>query len=302
MAWRTREVYFSTTGKGAGVYAANVDTEAVREVKYARGGNINADETFRVTTKNALDPTGKTPKPEPRKVLPQRERMFGDKIKMGIALTPQEEASAKKEDGLAKRLINPASQAFVFTNLKTGESKTVGYQYAWLNHIQFSPADPTMLLYCHEGTWHEVDRVWTIRTDGTDQRLMHKRTMDMEIAGHEFWSRDGKTVWFDQQTPRSKEFWLSGVNIQTGAKIRYKIERDQWSVHYNVSRDGKLFAGDGGGPRPGGVSPRMASGFTPSTCKMASARTKKDGWSPRDIQGGKAGEHGQEQTTRPSQT
>ena len=138
--------------------------------------------------------------------------------------------------------------AFVFTNLKTGESQTNGFQYAWLNHLQFSPTDPNLLLYCHEGTWHEVDRIWTIRTDGSRQRLMHKRTMDMEIAGHEFWSHDGKTIWFDQQTPRSKEFWLAGVNVATGRQTRFKIERDWWSVHYNVSHDGKLFAGDGGDP------------------------------------------------------
>src|SRR2546421_254365 len=184
----------------------------------AGGVTVNADETFSVTTVTAVDPSGKTPRPEPRKLLPQRERMFGDKIKLGIALTPQEEASAQKEDGLARKLANPSSMAFAFTDLKTGEAKTVGYQYAWLNHLQFSPADPNWLLYCHDGTWHEVDRVWTIRTDGTGQRLMHRRTIDMEIAGHEFWSHDGKTIWYDLQTPRGKEVWLAGVNVQTGSR------------------------------------------------------------------------------------
>jgi oligogalacturonide lyase len=90
--------------------------------------------------------------------------------------------------------------------------------------------------------------VWTIRTDGKELKLMHKRTMAYEIAGHEFFSYDGKWVWYDLQTPRSKEFWLAGVNIETGERIRYPIKREEWSVHYNVSRDGKLFAGDGGGP------------------------------------------------------
>ena len=66
--------------------------------------------------------------------------------------------------------------------------------------------------------------------------------MPMEIAGHEFWSADGKTIWFDLQTPRSKEFWLAGVNVETGKETRYKLEWDWWSIHYNVSRDGKLFA------------------------------------------------------------
>src|SRR5207247_2843366 len=104
-------------GKGGGVYAAHVDTKEVRTVKNARGGTINANETFSVVATNAVDPTGKTPKPEPRKLLPQRERMFGDKIKLGIALTPEDEASARKEDNLAKRLANPTSTGFVCTDL-----------------------------------------------------------------------------------------------------------------------------------------------------------------------------------------
>jgi oligogalacturonide lyase len=242
MAFKSREVYVNKSG---GVVAVNVDTKAERPIKGASKGLINCDESFCASVVSAVDPTGKTPKPEPRKLLPQRERMFADKIKMGIPLSKQDEDAAKKEDGLAKNLVNPASKAFKFTNLKTGESKTVGYQYAWLNHMQFSPADPNYMLYCHEGTWHEVDRVWIIRTDGTDQRLLHKRSMDMEIAGHEFWSYDGNIVWYDNQTPRSKDFWVQGVNIHTGERFVYHLERDEWSIHFNVSRDGKLFAGDG---------------------------------------------------------
>jgi oligogalacturonide lyase len=243
MARRTRDVYFFRRGT---LYAANVDTGAAREVFKGRATAINCDETFVVRTVNATDLSGKVQPPPPIKIPPQRERMFADKLKANISLTPEEERAARKEDGLSRRLTNPRSQAFVFTNVKTGESVTNGYQYAWLNHLQFSPTDPNLLLYCHEGTWHEVDRVWTVRTDGSAQRLMHKRTMDMEIAGHEFWSCDGKKIYFDLQTPRSQEFWIASVSLKTDKETRYKLERDWWSIHYNVSRDGKLFAGDGG--------------------------------------------------------
>jgi oligogalacturonide lyase len=226
--------------------AANLDTKAVREVPNAtsRNSTVNADETFAVTTVNAEDPTGKTPKPVERPHVPQMERMFPGK--KPADLTPDQLYAAQKEDGLSRRVFNPDSMAFVFTNLKTGAQQTVGYQYAWLNHMQFNPVDPTLLLYCHEGTWHEVDRVWTIRTDGSEQVLRHRRTMDMEIAGHEFWSHDGRTIWFDLQTPRSQDFWIGGVNLDTGKETRYHLERDWWSVHYNVSWDGRLFGGDGG--------------------------------------------------------
>src|SRR5207302_5340710 len=119
----------------------------------------------------------------------------------------------------------------------------------WYNHVQFSPTDPNLILFCHEGKWDDVDRIWTIRADGSGLKKMHTRTMPHEIFGHEFFSGDGKTIWYDLQTPRSKVFWLAGVNLETGKRTRYPLERAWWSVHYNQSPDGRLFAGDGGGPR-----------------------------------------------------
>src|SRR5204863_3571800 len=133
-------------------------------------------------------------------------------------------------------------------DLKTGEVKFFNPSTNWLNHAQSSPADPLMMLYCHEGTWHEVDRVWTLRVGTDAPKLMHRRTMPYEIAGHEFFSHDGQWVWYDLQTPRAKEFWLAGVHLDTGERIRYRLARSEWSVHYNISADGKLFSGDGGGP------------------------------------------------------
>lgn len=231
---------------GGTVYAYNFDTKQTREVPHASRTLINADETFTLATIQAEDPSGKTPKPAYREPRPQLERMFpGKKME---DLTPDQQYAVTKEDGLARRAINPTGMAFTFTNLKTGEAKTVGYQYGSLNHMQFSPTDPNLLLYCYEGTWHEVDRIWTIRTDGTEKTLRHKRTMDMEIAGHEFWSHDGKTIWFDLQTPRSQVFWIAGVNIDTGKEVRYHLQQDWWGVHFNVSRDNTLFMSDGGDP------------------------------------------------------
>jgi oligogalacturonide lyase len=163
-------------------------------------------------------------------------------------LNPDQRYAVTKEDQLAPRALNPGLQSLVFTSLTSGEARETGFQYGDLNHLQFNPVDPQMLLYCHEGTWHEVDRTWTIRADGTGMRLVHKRTMDMEINGHEWWSWDGKTVWFDLQTPRSQVFWLAGVNVETGRQTRYRVERDWWSIHFNSSRDDTLFAGDGGDP------------------------------------------------------
>ncbi len=96
--------------------------------------------------------------------------------------------------------------------------------------------------------WQQVDRIWNIKADGTGNELVHKRTMAMEIAGHEFWGVDGKTIWYDLQTPKGEDFWLAGYTPATGVRRWYHMERNEWSIHFNVTADESLMCGDGGDP------------------------------------------------------
>jgi len=105
-----------------------------------------------------------------------------------------------------------------------------------------------LLMYCHEGPWQKVDRIWTIHTDGSHNELMHKRTMFMEIAGHELWGKDGDTVYYDLQTPKGEDFWLAALDLNTKQRTWYHMQRNEWSIHFNVNKDKTLFAGDGGDP------------------------------------------------------
>ena len=150
--------------------------------------------------------------------------------------------------GLEARWAAKLPMALYTIDIASGVISTVYRSTDWLNHVQFSPTDPTLLMFCHEGPWHKLDRIWTIRTDGTGLTRQHARQMDMEIAGHEFFSADGRTIWYDLQTPKSEVFWLAGVNLARGQRTRYRVARAHWSVHFNISPDGTLFAGDGGGP------------------------------------------------------
>src|SRR5437764_4236052 len=133
-------------------------------------------------------------------------------------------------------------------DLKSARVTQLLHSTDWINHLLFSPTDPTLLMFCHEGPWHKVDRIWTIRTDGSQLTKIHNRTIEMEIFGHEFWGADGKTIWYDLQTPRGEDFWVAGFNLDTGKRTWYHLQRNEWSIHFNVSRDGTLFCGDGGDP------------------------------------------------------
>lgn len=181
---------------------------------------INCDETLIVAV--AVDKNGEA---KPRKA------------------PPGEEAGK-----LGSRWVQGLPMVIYTLDLKSGAVNVIHRENDWTNHLQCSPTDPHQILFCHEGPWHLNDRSWALRTDGSGLTQIHHRTMEMEIAGHEFFSGDGKTVWYDLQTPRSLEFWLAGLNLETGQRTWYHHQRNEWSVHYNVSPDGKLFAGDGGGP------------------------------------------------------
>ncbi len=212
--------------RGGEVFAANLDTHVERHVaslpKDYQTGNIaiNADETMLVVI--ATDPNGKK--------------------------VPRKPPSGPVEGRLLPGWASGEERVIYTLNLATGDVNVIHRSNDWLNHLQCSPTDPQQILFCHEGPWQYVDRTWLIRTDGTGLTQVHPRTMDMEIGGHEFFSNDGKSVWYDLQTPRSLVFWLAGYDVATGKRTWYHLDRNEWSVHYNVSPDGKLFAGDGGGP------------------------------------------------------
>lgn len=129
-------------------------------------------------------------------------------------------------------------------DIRTGEKRTIIQSKDWLNHVQFSPKYPTLLLYCHEGPWQKVDRIWTIRTDGTGKTKIHQRTMQGEIADHEYWAPDGRTIWYDLIMPQGVR-WLAGFDVRNDSRRWYALKPGQGSYHFSSSPDGRSFAGDG---------------------------------------------------------
>ncbi|MBB4080983.1 oligogalacturonide lyase [Lewinella aquimaris] len=135
-----------------------------------------------------------------------------------------------------------------YIDIETGELESIHAERTWLGHIQFSTTDPDLLMFCHEGPWHKVDRIWNIDIATKEVKKIHERTLHREIAGHEFWSWDGETIWYDLQIPRGETFYLAGYDVTGGAMKKYAMDRNEWSIHFNISPDQRLFAGDGGDP------------------------------------------------------
>ena len=219
------------------LYVTNVDTGATRMIgKIPPHGNIdtvNADETLAAGTYDETNAPEKQYNAQARTAGPQGSPL---------------DQPANKGEMMERRLAARIPLVLYTLNLNDGKITPLLHSTDWINHLLFSPANPDVLMYCHEGPWQKVDRIWTIHTDGTHNQLMHKRTMFMEIAGHEFWGWDGDTVYYDLQTPKGEDFWLASLSLKDGEQYWYHMARNEWSIHFNVSKDKTMFAGDGGDP------------------------------------------------------
>jgi oligogalacturonide lyase len=206
------------------VYAVNAITGKIRFVyaipadfKDLKAGTINADGTYLAAVKAA----------------PLKQEIY---------------AKYPLKSQYFDRIYDAHIEHRLYTlNVKTGEVKEIHRENDWTNHLLFSPVDPDILSYCHEGPWQKNDRIWNINIQTNHYALMHARTVINEIAGHEFFGIGGQHEWFDLQKPIGKTFYLAGVDMKTGKEDRcYQMDRNEWSIHFNVTKDEKTFCGDGG--------------------------------------------------------
>lgn len=174
-----------------------------------------------------------------------------DETLLGGVLSSKEEQEIFKKNPTKGSYFDKIYEAklkrtLVTIDISNGKLSQLFSENAWLNHEQFSPTNPNLFMYCHEGPWHKVDRIWNIDITSKEREIIHKRTVHREIAGHEFFSPDGNTIWFDLQIPRGETFYLAGKHLDSDKETRYALKRDEWSIHFNISPDLKTFAGDGG--------------------------------------------------------
>lgn len=238
---KTPTIYYTKrSGEVTKLYATQIDTGESREIgALPRRGQIfsvNADETLAA----GVDTEGNEPE-------------YGSS---SAAPRPQSKSQASSQNGLQapnktqmmeERLARRLPMELYTLDLHTGAIRGLWHGTDWIDHVQFSPTDPTLLIYAHEGIWQLVDRIWMIRTDGSQNQLVHHRILENETDGHEWWGADGKNIWYQlHYPPHMQASFLASYNVETGARVWYYYSPDQTSIHHNVSPDGKLFCGDGG--------------------------------------------------------
>jgi len=146
-------------------------------------------------------------------------------------------------------------------NIKSGELKVVHRDNKFFGHVQFSPTDPDLLMFCWEGGAERVDRIWFINISQSkidaaghvtsNARLAFKRTESREVQSHEFWQPDGKYIWF-QHTYRGRKPCVdfdTRLEVTTGKTTDYVVPEGFRGVHQTWSPDGTFMISDGVAPK-----------------------------------------------------
>ena len=224
---KTNSVFFSKADPQTHVvslYKADVYTKQVTKLcdlpKGMSVATINADETLGAGTMNDN---------------PEDSRGYGQNSVTPPGQSGPHVQPLNKGQMMEQRLAAKIPITLYTIELTTGKlHPLIQHSTDWINHLLFSPTDPTLLMYCHEGPWQKVDRIWMIHTDATHNTLIHKRRIADEIAGHEFWGLDGKTIWYDWQPIKGEDFYLAGYDLANGKRTAYHMERNEWSDRKSV--------------------------------------------------------------------
>ena len=272
---RAAVAYYTTNPTGGAenegpsvVWSVDLDTGKRRRIADLPGGRIeaiNADDSL-LAGHYELEPPppaiAAQGKRDPKTGSPGYSGTGPDGRPLSFA-----EAKAQWMDA---RLAAGVPMEIFSIDIRTGQRRSITRSKDWLNHVQFSPTDPTLLMYCHEGPWQQVDRIWTIRTDGSAKTKVHQRSFQGEIAGHEYWAPDGRTIWYDLNQPQGGR-WLASHDVVSGARRWHALRPDQGSYHFSSSPDGRTFSGDGGNDG------KYISLFHPRPDDSPRARTTLDG-------------------------
>lgn len=112
------------------------------------------------------------------------------------------------------------------------------------NHAQFSPVDPELMLIAQDG-WTDPatgregqtrDRLWLLRRGAKAEAILPHEPLPSSLRGHEWWSADGRHVWFvDYHAGTAK------VNLATGERT---LVWPNGHTHSHADRTDRFLVGD----------------------------------------------------------
>jgi len=147
---------------------------------------------------------------------------------------------------MKEHLFRRPESVIMYVETSTGTADAIWGEREWISHVNVSPTEPKIVLFCHEGPWDLVQRMWVVDAQTSEVWPLLEQEPHYERAGHEFFLSDGRVgtqysrrenidgEWQDHVTT----LWPDGTERQDCA----------WpgpqAMHVQAGPDCELWAGD----------------------------------------------------------
>jgi oligogalacturonide lyase len=153
---------------------------------------------------------------------------------------------------MAEHLYRRPASVIMRVDTESGAAAALWGEREWISHVNVSPVDPNIVVFCHEGSWHLVQRMWTLRASTGEVWPLVEQRRWLERSGHEFFTRTGRVVTqFSWRFHVEAKDWVPldvFIDPDGGKPQSYRYLYGRPS-HIQVAGDETLGAGDHAFPR-----------------------------------------------------
>lgn len=136
--------------------------------------------------------------------------------------------------------------AIYAVDTETGAAREVTVFDFKVGHIQASPFEPGLIMFCHETGGDAPQRTWMVRADGSDFGPIYKETFDEWVTHEVWWSKDRVvfTIWPYDETHTLLPHGIASATLKDGPRGKMELIAMYPAWHTHGSPDQQWVMGD----------------------------------------------------------
>lgn len=164
-------------------------------------------------------------------------------------------ATGRIYSDMKERYYRRPSCVVIRYDVEERHAEAVWGEHEWISHVAVSPVDPDLVLFCHEGPWARVHRMWVVRASSGECWPLIDRENLTEKDGHEYFTHSGKVVTqYAKREYTDTEKWEE-YNLciwpDGSGEERFSLGPRRPGHVQTSHKDETLLVGDGAFPRGG---------------------------------------------------
>ncbi|MCD6364877.1 MAG: PD40 domain-containing protein [Planctomycetes bacterium] len=172
-----------------------------------------------------------------------------------LAFSYREQMPASTDTGKiyssqAERFFQHPRSVVIMLDLEQQDAKALYGENTQYSHVSISPTDPNIVLFCHEGPWHLLQRMWIVRADTLEVWPLLETQRLLSKCGHEYFTDGGTVVtqYAERDNVRDELFRHANVLIEPDGSNERRFWYDGVQpMHVQTSHhDETLMIGDCG--------------------------------------------------------